>query len=244
MANRRSILGSVTLHPRIIDGTRKDVVLISSIEHTSIINYTVPILLNNDYTVVIIQCKDNGIISLDNLTELLECYNKRIIMVSIMNVNNETGIIQDLSSYVKRVKKYNKKYGQSIIFHSDITQGLLTFWNMNKNIKYQPDILTFSGYKLGGPHIGLVISKYKLSEDYTGTSDVTSIYTLANIITDIYIDSKKYIEFNKYVELKKYILENLTEWLNKNDIKYKLLSTIENSLDNVISLLLYGYPAK
>ena len=247
MANRRAFLGKISLRPMMIEGIRKDVILVSSIEHTSIINYTVPILLNNDYTVVVIQCKDNGIISVDNLIELLECYNKRIIMVSIMNVNNETGIIQDLSSYVKKVKKYNEKYNQNIIFHSDITQGLKIYWNKMKK-KYQPDILTCSGYKLGGPHIGLVISKYKLSEDYTGTPDVTSIYTLANIITDKYTESK-YIELNNtnteiYIELKKYILENLTEWLNKNDIKYKLLSTIENSLNNVISLLLYGYQGR
>lgn len=236
MANKRSILGSIPTRPKIIDGIRKDIILVSSIEHTSIINYIVPILLNNDYTVMMIQCENNGTISLDNLEQLLECYGKRIVLVSIMNVNNETGIIQNVPSYASKVKEFD----QSIIFHSDITQGLSVFWNQEG--KYKPDILTFSGYKLGGPHLGIVISKYKLSDDYTGTPDVASIYTLSIVIENKF-QKDKLCEL-KYQEVKIYILDNILRWFNDNNIKYNLLSTIGNSLNNIISLLLYGYQGK
>lgn len=237
MANKRSILGSISSKPKLIAGIRKDVILISSIEHTSIINYIIPILLDNDYTIAMIKCDNDGIISLDNLEQLLKYYGKRIVMISIMNVNNETGIIQNISSYISKIKEFDN----NIIFHSDITQGLSIFWDN----QYKPDILTLSGYKLGGPHLGIVISKYKLNDDYTGTPDVASIYTLSTIIESKF---KKHNDFkfdSKYnFQLKKYILNYILKWFNNNNIKYNLLSTFDNSLDNVISLLLYGYQTK
>lgn len=236
MANKHSILGCIPSKPKMIDGIRKDVVLISSIEHTSIINYIIPILLDNDYTVMMIQCENNGTISINSLENLILCYEKRIALVSIMNVNNDTGIIQNLSQYISKVKCYSS----NIIFHSDITQGLSIFWN--EDTEYKPDIITFSGYKLGGPHFGVVVSKHKLNGDYTGTPDVASMYTLSMIIDNKYKKLKTNTIKNK--ELKQYIVNAIVQWLDNNCIKYNIMSLMNNSLDNVISILLYGYQGK
>lgn len=233
LANKKAILGSISYRPKMINGVYKDIVLISSIEHTSIINYISAILLNCEYTVLMIPCDNNGIISTVALKDLLIKCNKRIALVSIMNVNNETGIIQNINEYIKLVKTFD----DSIIFHSDITCGLNEFWNSTDQLK--PDILTFSGYKLAGPHFGVVVSKLKLVDDHmgTGTLDVGSINVLAKIISNKYNSKKSLSNYN----LKTFIINELTHFLNTNNIKHTFLSCLHNSVDNVVSLLLYGF---
>lgn len=38
-----------------------------------------------------------------------------------------------------------------------------------------PDVMSMSVYKLGGPHIGLILSTFELHEEYFGTKDMESI---------------------------------------------------------------------
>jgi len=222
MANKRAIIGSIPSHAR---KDRKDVIIVSSIEHTSIINYIIPTLVEHGYTVALIKCCENGIISKEHLCQLLELYKNRVALVSIMAVNNETGIIQNIDEYVNVVKMANS----NILFHSDITQ----MNNMVINGIEKVDIVTLSGYKLAGPHLGVVLSRHKLNVDYTGTPDTANIHVLANIIT-----RKTHIYDNKF---KGEIIELLNKFFNENKIRVIMLSTLNNSLNNVIAFILPGY---
>ena len=240
-ANKRAILGSISKKPKFISqGKKRNIILVGSIEHKSILDYIVPSLVSNDYVVISIPCDINGIISYTELEKLLEKHNETICMVSIMNVNNETGIIQPIHQFAELV--HTKNYCNNIIFHSDITQGFCQFCQLHTEINDShkiPDIVTFSGYKLGGPYQGVVLSKYKLTDDYFGTVDVQSICRLSLIICDTLRD---FININiKYLQIKKYMIEQLQNIFGKLNVEYKFLTNIDNSVNNAVSLLLFGY---
>ncbi|AYV81952.1 MAG: tRNA 4-thiouridine(8) synthase, partial [Harvfovirus sp.] len=76
-------------------------------------------------------------------------------------------------------------------------------------------------------------------DDYTGTPDVANIYSLASIITDHFRTSRSKIAKEK----KTMIINNLTDFCNKQNIKYKFLTNMANSLDNVVSVLFFGFQA-
>ncbi|AYV75729.1 MAG: tRNA 4-thiouridine(8) synthase [Terrestrivirus sp.] len=240
-ANKRAILGSISKKPKFISqGKKRNIILVGSIEHKSILDYIVPSLVSNDYIVISIPCDIGGIISYTELEKLLEKHNETICMVSIMSVNNETGIIQPIDKYAELI--HTKKYGSDIIFHSDITQGFCQFWQLHTEINDShkiPDIVTFSGYKLGGPYQGVVLSKYKLADDYFGTVDIQSICRLSLIICDTLRD---FMNVNiKYLQIKKYMIEQLQNIFSKLNVEYKFLTNIDNSVNNAVSLLLFGY---
>ncbi|AYV84100.1 MAG: tRNA 4-thiouridine(8) synthase [Hyperionvirus sp.] len=243
MANRRVFMGAIPGRPKFHRGmlktVRKDVVLVGSIEHVSIVNYVVPLLVDGGYTVVMVRCEKSGRISVDDLREKLVEYGARVVMVSVMNVNNETGIIQGVGEYVEVVKGFDS----GVLFHSDITQGVVQFWN--QNTPWLPDIVTFSGYKLGSAHMGVVVSLREgvLSADYNGTADVANISSLASVIVDHYRAARFGLASNDKVrEKKERIIESLTNFLvDKEKIRYQVLSDRWNSLDNVVAVLFFGF---
>ena len=135
-----------------------------------------------------------------------------------MNVNNETGIIQPIFKITKMIKKID----ENIITHSDITQGVYLYHDIESKITNKlevPDILSFSCYKMGGPHCGVVVrNKNYVIDDYDGTKDVTMIFFCAWTINDYIKNSKKNNNVCKIIKYKmKTQIENL---LNNLNIKY------------------------
>lgn len=231
-ANKRAILGSINLKPKFISqGKRRNTIIVSSIEHTSIMSYIVPYLREHEYIIYTIPCDDNGVISAAKLSQFLESHADSVALISIMNVNNETGIIQDIESYLEIVSRY-----PHIIFHSDMAQGIQFFHhNMNK-YNVLPDVISFSGYKLGVPNFGVVLSSRKLNADYFGTSDVSGIYHLVNVVHDKLLSYEANDAKNKVI--KNHLVTKLVEKLVELNIDHKMFT---ESLSNIVSLLLFGY---
>lgn len=237
-ANRRAILGSVTKNPKFISqGKKRNIILISSIEHTSILNIISTILKDQQYIIISIPCDNNGVISYEELEKLLQIHNENIALVSIMNTNNETGIIQNTEKYAELIHNY-----KDIIFHSDVSQGVYQLWKQSNETDSSktPDIVSFSGYKVGGPHYGVILSKYPLlTNEYFGTDDVKSIYILTQIIAD---NIRNYIQTNSMNgNIKQYIIDKLNEKMKDLQIEYKILTNMDNSVNNAVCLLVYGY---
>lgn len=69
--------------------------------------------------------------------------NYKLLLVSIMHGNNETGAINDVTNIGKIVHKYNG------IYHSDVTQTIGK--TLIKPNEVNIDIMTFSGHKFHGP---------------------------------------------------------------------------------------------
>ena len=133
------------------DSTIKDKHFIfSSIEHKSV--------LNNIYFLEKLGAKislvkpdsKTGSITIDAIEKVV---NNNTCLVSIMSVNNETGVINDIEKISNELKKINK----NILIHSDMAQHLGEAPLFDINVL---DFATFVPHKFGGP-IGVSVSFIK-----------------------------------------------------------------------------------
>jgi cysteine desulfurase len=108
-------------------------------EHKAVLN-TCEYLETKGYEVTYLDVDSNGLIS---TKELLEAIKPNTILISVMYVNNEIGIIQD----IKTIGKIAKEHG--IVFFCDATQavGKIPVDVVEDNI----DMLCLSGHKFSGP---------------------------------------------------------------------------------------------
>ncbi|HOJ50743.1 MAG TPA: cysteine desulfurase family protein [Spirochaetota bacterium] len=123
--------------------------LVSKIEHPSILNYA-KYLLSIGYDIDFIDVDSKGKVLLDRLEDKLKT--EKRVMISVMIANNETGIIQD----IENISSIARKYGAFI--HSDMVQGL---GKMVIDLeKIDVDYATFSSHKINGPKgIGAIYIK-------------------------------------------------------------------------------------
>ncbi len=115
--------------------------LVSATEHPSVLYAGVD--------VETIPVHSTGLINLDALKELLD-KDTRPSFVSIMAVNNETGVIQPLKDIATLLKNYE------CLFHSDAVQavGRIPLYFSTLNV----DFMSLSAHKIGGPHgVGAII---------------------------------------------------------------------------------------
>lgn len=125
-------------------------IVVSSIEHLAV--------LSSSKSNLIIPVNKNGVVDLNAMETLLKSINKnrKEILVSVMWVNNETGVIQP----IKEVINIAKKYG--CLVHCDAAQALGKI-EINLN-ELEIDFLTLSGHKIGAPSgIGALINNNKFN---------------------------------------------------------------------------------
>lgn len=95
------------------------------------------------FEVTILPVQSDGLV---NLNHLLDAINDRTILVSVMTVNNEIGVIQDINAISSLVKQKSRK----IVFHTDAAQavGKIDIKTLDlSNI----DLMSISGHKIYGP---------------------------------------------------------------------------------------------
>ena len=218
LANRRGILDALPCSPKRIDkNVFRDIVIISSCEHKSINETVCQELINRRYTIVKVAVSTDCLIKLDEIRIMLDKYKDRIALISIMNVNNEVGAIQNIGEISKMIKESDK----NIIFHSDVCQGLYLIMDTPHN---SPDIISFSMYKLCGIHLGVVAYKkeHLLRNEYYGTPDVINIY-----LSGLYM--QKYCEyvdnFDDIVFMQSYIKSKMMEFSRNMNVKIIDVST-------------------
>lgn len=147
---------SATEAINLLFGSFKEII-VSSIEHLAV--------LNSSKSDLFIPVGPSGVIDLNYLEKLLKEVSKgnQEILVSVMMVNNETGVIQP----IKQVVDLTRKYGGLI--HCDAAQALgkikIDFEELGL------DFLTISGHKIGAPTgIGALIfnNNFNLSPQILG----------------------------------------------------------------------------
>ncbi|MDF2948714.1 MAG: iscS1 [Sedimentibacter sp.] len=118
----------------------KNNIITTKIEHPSVNN-----VFNNfkdKLEVRFVKSDNMGRVDLEDLAELID---ENTLLISIMHVNNEIGIVQDLDKITKLVKDKNK----SIKIHVDAVQsyGKIKIDVLKLNV----DTLAFSSHKIHGP---------------------------------------------------------------------------------------------
>ncbi|AAO27242.1 cysteine desulfurase [Buchnera aphidicola str. Bp (Baizongia pistaciae)] len=114
-------------------------IITCSTEHKATLD-TCRYLENKGFDITYLNPLQNGTI---NIYELQEKIQKNTILVSIMHVNNEIGVIQDIHKISKICQSNN------ILFHVDAAQSI---GKININLKQlKIDLMSFSAHKIYGP---------------------------------------------------------------------------------------------
>ena len=117
-------------------------ILISKIEHDSIIETIKFIEKNMEFEIDYIPIKNDGLIDLDIFREMVS---PKTSLISVMLANNEIGTIQPIRSLVEIAKAKNN----NTIFHSDAVQALGKIPINVNDLKI--DMMTISSHKINGP---------------------------------------------------------------------------------------------
>lgn len=116
-------------------------IITTPFEHASILN-TIKALEYKNINVTFLEIDDNGRINLDNLRESIT---KDTVLVSVIHVNNEIGVIQDIESIGRIIKESSSRAK----FHVDAVQS---FGKINIDVKKMNiDFLSVSAHKFHGP---------------------------------------------------------------------------------------------
>lgn len=124
-----------------LEQTDKKTIIISSIEHSAVIN-AAKFYQNKGFKLEIAPVNQDGVLNLSELKNLLEKNKNDIALVSIMAANNETGVVQPFKEIGELVHQYDGLY------FSDTTQyiGKTDFKFNESNI----DFAVTSSHKVGG----------------------------------------------------------------------------------------------
>ncbi len=184
----------------------------TAFEHHSIIS-TCKQLEEKGVKVTYLDVDSEGRISLEDLEEAIT---KDTVLVSIMQVNNEIGVIQDIEAIGKLIKERSSRAK----FHVDAVQGYGKLpIDVNKS---NVDFLTVASHKIHGPKgVGFIYIKKGIilnslisggSQEKgirAGTENLPGIigFEKAAQMTFEEMESR----YDKVLELKKYFLERLNE---------------------------------
>ncbi len=108
-------------------------------EHKAVLDTTRQ-LEREGYEVTYLQPEENGLLDLDKLKEAMR---DDTIVVSVMHVNNEIGVIQDVGAIGDLCRE------KGIIFHVDAAQSAGKVQIDMQQLKV--DLMSFSGHKIYGP---------------------------------------------------------------------------------------------
>lgn len=121
-------------------------IITTSIEHKAVLE-TAKYMQDEGFEVDFLDPDDSGRISFEKIKQLVR---EDTLLISVMHVNNETGIIQP----VREIGEYLTD--KNIFFHVDATQSFGKLVKELKEIKYS--MLSMSAHKLGGPQgIGALV---------------------------------------------------------------------------------------
>lgn len=189
-------------------------IITTKIEHSTILK-TFESLEKQGYDVTYIDVTKDGIIDVEKLKKAVR---KDTALVSVMFVNNETGVIQP----IKEIGEFLKE--KEIFFHTDAVQAIGKFEIYPKELKI--DALTVSSHKFYGPKgTGFVFidKKYNIEKEIfggsqernrrAGTENVNGILGTGVALGEVY--EKMEVIFEHEKKIQEYLEEKLKNEIGK-----------------------------
>lgn len=122
----------------------------TTIEHKAVLE-TVKAMESKGFLTDFVDPEHSGLISAN---AVLEKVTPQTALVSVMHVNNETGMIQPVAQIGEALA------AQNVFFHVDATQSCGKLVEELRNMRYS--MLSFSAHKMGGPQgIGVLVLRKK-----------------------------------------------------------------------------------
>ena len=118
-------------------------VITTDSEHPSILEPLKSLADKGEIEVVHLSTKGGKL----DLAELQSALNERTVLVSLMQVNNETGAVYDIAKAFMLIKRLCP----TAITHTDLTQGFLKVLPKGGYDKLGADMMTISGHKIHAP---------------------------------------------------------------------------------------------
>ena len=187
-------------------------IITTAVEHSAVLN-TVRFLEEEGFRVTYLKPDKTGHITVEQFKAALE---KDTVAVSMMLVNNETGVLFPVAQCAKAAKAFNK----DILFHTDAVQAFCHIPFAARTLGV--DLLAVSGHKIGAPKgIGALYIKKEVQgkiknllfgggqEDgrRPGTEPTAQIAAFAAACK---VAKLRFGEYDSYVrQLKEYALERL-----------------------------------
>lgn len=207
-------------------------IITTYLEHSSIIE-PLKYLTNLGFEIDYVKIKDNGLIDIDNLKELLR---DDTILVSISAVDSELGIKQPIGEIGDILKEYPKCY-----YHVDCTQALGKISVDFNNI----DLASVSGHKIYGlKGIGMLIKNKKLViEPLMHGGKSSTVYRSGTPALPLIVSMMKSVDliipkikdnYNYISTLKKIIIDKLATYDKVN------INSTDNSIPHIINFSIKG----
>ncbi|MBQ2748137.1 MAG: cysteine desulfurase, partial [Firmicutes bacterium] len=118
-------------------------IITTQVEHPAVLE-SVKRLGESGFDVVFLPVNSDGSVNMDALKEAV---NSETILVSIMQVNNESGIIMPTGEIASYITGFNKANGTEVLFHVDAVQSFGKMRVMKPGI----DMMSVSAHKIHGP---------------------------------------------------------------------------------------------
>jgi len=214
-------------------------IITSKIEHSTILK-TFEQLEKEGYEVSYIGVNENGVVDIEELKQELR---EDTALVSIMFVNNETGVIQPIKEIGEILAERN------IFFHTDAVQAIGKLEILPKDLKI--NALTATAHKFYGPKgAGFVFidKKYSVEKEIwggsqernrrAGTENVHGILGLGVALEEVYENLEEMSE--KERELQNYLEKRLKSEIGKLEKKIKINGEKVNRIKTTTNVYIEG----